>query len=113
MPGGSRCFDWKVCVMVARMSVQEIVERTARNLEDALASSGAWVEAQELARRAEEEHAGVVRRVLREGVAESELRAVGVVLPDLERRGGSRSRRRGRVAGAGKVEEVSGGGSGE
>ena len=82
--------------MVARMSVQEIVERTARNLEDALASSGAWVEAQELARRAEEEHAGVVRRVLREGVAESELRAVGVVLPDLERRGGSRSRRRGK-----------------
>lgn len=80
--------------MVVRMSVQEVVERAARNLEDALASSAAWVEAQEVARRLEEEHVGVVRRVLREGVGESELRAVGVVLPVLERRGGSRSRRR-------------------
>lgn len=80
--------------MVARMSVQELLERTERNLEEALASSAAWVEAQERARRAEEEHAVVVRRVLREGVGESELRAVGVVLPDLDRRGGSRSRRR-------------------
>lgn len=80
--------------MVARMSVQEIVERTARNLEAALESSAALVEAREVVRRAEEAHASVVRRVLREGVDESQLRAVGVVLPDLERRGGSRSRRR-------------------